>query len=178
MIDPAADAQKILSEIDGLGLKVRSVIDTHGHIDHVTANDAVRKALGVPLLIHPDDEQYLRSPDAMMARWMGSDGKFEPADRYLEDGQKLEFGDCSLQVIHTPGHTPGGVSLYGNGLVFTGDTLFHRGVGRTDLPGGNQLTLERSIRERLFTLPEETIVYPGHGPSTTIGEERTDNPYV
>lgn len=178
VIDPAAEPERIIATIDSLGLVVRLIVNTHGHLDHVAANDAVRTAVEAPLLIHPNDAPYLQRTDPALARWLGAPGQLRPADRDLADGDTLVFGKCSLAVLHTPGHTPGGISLYGHGVVFTGDALFNQGVGRTDLPGGNWRQLQESIRTRLYTLPDETTVYPGHGPTTTVGVERADNPYV
>lgn len=178
IIDPAGEPERILSEVKRLGLKPVMVVNTHGHIDHVAANDAVRRATGAPLALHAADAPYLERPDPVFARWLGAPQALKPADRYLADGDVLAFGHCTLTVLHTPGHTPGGISLYGGGVVFTGDALFNQGVGRTDLPGGNWQLLVNSIRTRLFALPDETVVYPGHGPETTIGAERAGNPYV
>lgn len=159
-------------------MRVRYVVDTHGHLDHVLANDPVCEATGAPLLMHAADAPYLSRPDPMLAGWLRGPSTFRAPDRFLEDGQTLAFGKCVLTVLHTPGHTPGGISLYGEGVVFTGDALFNQGVGRTDLPGGNWQLLVKSITTRLFSLPDETVVYPGHGASTSIGDERSGNPYV
>jgi glyoxylase-like metal-dependent hydrolase (beta-lactamase superfamily II) len=178
IVDPAGEPERILAEVQRLALKPLFIVNTHGHIDHVAANDAVRKAVGAPLLIHAGDASYLERPDPTFARWLGAPDRLLPADRNVGDGDTLAFGACLLTVLHTPGHTPGGISLYGEGVVFTGDALFNQGVGRTDLPGGNWRQLQTSIRTRLFTLPDDTIVYPGHGPETTIGSERAENPYV
>lgn len=178
IVDPAGEPERILSEIQRLGMKTVLVVNTHGHIDHVAANDAVRKATGAPLALHALDAGYLAHPDPAFARWLGAPERLAPANRNLEHGDAVAFGTCTLTVLHTPGHTPGGISLFGEGVVFTGDALFNQGVGRTDLPGGDWRQLQTSIRTRLYTLPDETVVYPGHGPSTNIGAERADNPYV
>lgn len=178
IIDPAAEAERILAEVENLGLTVVAVVNTHGHIDHILANDVIRKATGAPLYMHAADVEFLRHPDRVFAQWLGAPASFAPPDRTLADGEKVVVGRHSFAVLHTPGHTPGGISLYGEGVVFTGDTLFAQGVGRTDLPGGDWRQLVDSIQTKLFVLPDETVVYPGHGPSTTIGAERADNPYV
>ncbi|MHB1007222.1 MAG: MBL fold metallo-hydrolase [Chloroflexota bacterium] len=178
VVDPAAESERILAEVDRIGMRVLYVVNTHGHLDHVLANDPVRDATGAPLLIHSADAAYLSRPDPMLVGWLHGPTAFRAPDRALVDGQALTFGNCTLEVLHTPGHTPGGISLYGEGVVFTGDSLFNQGVGRTDLPGGNWQLLVHSIQTKLFNLPDETIVYPGHGSSTTIGDERTGNPYV
>ena len=178
VVDPAAEPERILAEVARLGTRVLYVVDTHGHLDHVLANDPVREATGAPLLIHSDDAPYLSRPDPMLARWLKGPDHFRGPDQLVADGQVLSFGSCALTVLHTPGHTPGGISLFGGGIVFTGDALFNQGVGRTDLPGGNWQQLLHSIQSKLLVLPDETVVYPGHGPSTTIGAERTSNPYV
>ncbi|MDA8216218.1 MAG: MBL fold metallo-hydrolase [Dehalococcoidales bacterium] len=178
VIDPAAEPERLLQEIADLGLRVRYVVNTHGHLDHILANDAVRQATGAPLLMHEADARFLKEPDRTIASWIGAPGSFWAPDRLLEDGATVTVGELSFEVLHTPGHTPGGISLYGNGVVFTGDTLFNQGVGRTDLWGGNWRQLQQSIQSRLFTLPDSTIVYPGHGAPTTIGAEKADNPYI
>lgn len=178
VIDPAAEAPRILAEVLRLDLKIRYIIDTHGHMDHILANDEVRRGTGAPLFIHGDDAAFLSRPDPQFARWLGIAVRFEPPDRLLKGGESLDVGALRLSVLTTPGHTPGGISLYGDGVVFTGDALFNQGVGRTDLPGGNWHQLLASIQNVLFALPDDTLVYPGHGPSTTIGAEKTDNPFV
>ncbi len=178
IIDPAAEAETILAEVRSLGLGVVAIVDTHGHLDHILANDVVRRETGAPLLLHQADVGFLARPDGLFARWLGAPDQFTPPDRTVGDGEVIPVGTLSFTVLHTPGHTPGGISLYGHGVVFTGDALFAQGVGRTDLPGGDWRQLLASIRTKLFALPDETVVYPGHGPTTTIGDERVGNPYV
>ncbi len=179
VIDPGAEGERILAALRESGARVVAIVNTHGHWDHFGANAAVKEATGAPLLLHAADADWLsgrlanRSPLAALAQVTSP-----PADRFLADGEELALGRHRLRVIHTPGHTAGGICLYLPGLLFSGDTLFAEAVGRTDLPGGSAAALRSSIREKLFVLPEETVVYPGHGPSTTIGDERSLNPYV
>ena len=179
IIDPAGDADTILRAVREQGLVVRLIVNTHAHFDHVGANGAVRAATGAPIAIHALDAAALTQPVQLFGLSLGGPPS-PPADRLLADGEELAVGACSLQVLHTPGHTPGGISLYDRegGIVFSGDALFCQGIGRTDLPGGEYDALLRSIRERLLSLPPETVVYPGHGPSTTIGAERDSNPFL
>ncbi len=162
VIDPGAEAERILAAIRAGGVKVAAIVNTHGHWDHIGANGEVKEATGAPLLIHEADAG-ITSP---------------PADRLLHGEEELPLGRFKLRVIHTPGHSPGSICLYLPGVLFSGDTLFAESVGRTDLPGGSLSQLVSSIREKLFVLPDETVVHPGHGPSTTVGEERSLNPYV
>ncbi|WP_328753227.1 MBL fold metallo-hydrolase [Geomesophilobacter sediminis] len=180
VVDPGEDAGVILAKVKELGLTIKYVINTHGHFDHVGANSAVIEATGAPLLIHEMDAVLLGKASRSAANY-GLRVQDSPAPAgFLTDGQKIEFGKYTIEVRHTPGHTQGGCSLYlaDQNLVITGDTLFLYSVGRTDLPGGSHATLIASIREKLLTLPDETVVWPGHGPSSTIGAERTGNPYL
>ncbi len=138
----------------------------------------MKEHYGIPFATHPGERENLEEL-AEHAQWFGIPAPKEPeVEHWLEDGEIIKFGNCSLTVLATPGHTAGGVSLYGHGEVYAGDTLFSGGIGRTDLPGGDFKTLFASIREVLFTLPSETIVHSGHGPDTTIGRERASNPFV
>jgi len=177
VIDPGGDAPVILSQIHALELNIAYIINTHGHIDHVAANRSIKEATSAPIAIHRLDAPWLISPQGGLALILGvTPGP--PADILLEEGDNIKFGRISLKVLHTPGHTTGGISLLGEGDIFTGDALFNMGIGRTDLPGGDFKSLIESIRTKLFTLPEETVVYPGHGPITTIGREKKTNPFV
>jgi hydroxyacylglutathione hydrolase len=180
IVDPGADTDKILALVKAKGLQITTVINTHGHFDHVGGNKAVLAATGAKLLIHREDEPYL-SRAGQTATQYGLAAENSPAaTAYLEDGQVITFGRHEIRVIHTPGHTQGGCCLYlpEVGKLISGDTLFAESIGRTDLPGGSQEQLQSSIRTKLFTLPDETSVYPGHGPATTIGHEKRYNPYV
>lgn len=178
VIDPGGDAPTILEAIKKENLKINAVLNTHGHSDHIGANDAVRDATGAPLYIHAADENMLTDPRANLSLFMGSKIISRPAEYHLKEGDILHFGDIELKVLHTPGHSPGGVCFVGDGVVFSGDTLFAESVGRTDFPGGSMSQLLSEIKEKLMKLPDDTVVYSGHGPVTTIGWERQYNPYI
>ncbi|HZR42016.1 MAG TPA: MBL fold metallo-hydrolase [Ktedonobacteraceae bacterium] len=179
IIDPGDEAERILETIRELKLVPKYIINTHGHIDHICAIDAVSEAYPVPFAIHPADVPMLS--DERMAPLYGRTGapvKRKP-DILLKEGDHFTFGTLSLEVLYTPGHTPGGVCLLSRPYcVFSGDTLFYRSIGRTDLPGGNFAQLEKSIREKLYTLDDDLMVFSGHGQPTTIIEEKHENPFV
>jgi len=180
VVDPGADCEMILAAVARFGLQVKYIINTHGHFDHVGCNRPVQAQTGAELLIHEKDVALL-SQASRSALSYGLSVEDSPApSRYLTDGMRLEFGRRSIEVLHTPGHTQGGCSLLlpHEQLVITGDTLFADSVGRTDLPGGSHEQLIASIRAKLMPLADETVVWPGHGPSSTIGRERRMNPYI
>jgi hydroxyacylglutathione hydrolase len=177
VIDPGGDAPLILDRVEQLGLSIKQIVNTHGHIDHIAANRPVKEATGAPIAIHEDDAEWLVTDQGAYARMLGVLSPGPPADVLLTEGDEISFGDESLQVIHTPGHSLGGISLVGDGVVFCGDTLFAMGVGRVDLPGGSWETLMHSIQTRLFTMPDDTVAYTGHGAPTTIGREKQSNPW-
>lgn len=178
VIDPGDEADRILLALAERGLTVTHILNTHGHFDHVGANRRLKQATGAPILIHALDAPMLRLLARTAAAWgMAAENSPDP-DRLIAEGEMIPVGELALQVIHTPGHTPGGVSFYANGVLFVGDTLFAGSVGRTDFPGGDFDTLRRSIQEKLFRLPDEVRVFTGHGPETTIGEEKRTNPFV
>ena len=176
VIDPGAEAGAILERVKKLKLEIEHIVLTHGHPDHTGALKELKEATKSQVAMHPADVPTLKNK--LLYSLLG----FHPADvapdRLLDDGEILGTGEMKLEVLHTPGHTLGGICLLGEGLLFTGDTLFQMSIGRTDLPGGNTHQLMQSIKEKLMALPDETIVYPGHGPATTIGAERRQNPFL
>jgi hydroxyacylglutathione hydrolase len=180
LIDPGGDPELIEAMVREAGLSgVRAIVNTHGHIDHVGAVGEFQRRWDIPFHLHPADSFLLQNLPAQAAAF-GLEGVEVPRlDHPLADGERLELGDLRLEVIHTPGHTPGGVSLLVDHLLFTGDTLFAGSIGRTDLPGGSYPTLLDSIRRRLLEpLAGDTVVLPGHGPQTTLAEERSSNPFL
>lgn len=177
IIDPGAAGEEILQWVAKEGIQVRYIINTHGHVDHVGANAEVKEATKAPLLIHREDGDMCRKPHASLAIFAGKLKLADP-DRLLEDGDILEVGTLKLEIIHTPGHTRGGISIKIGDSLFCGDTLFAGSIGRTDLPGGSYRQIIASIKEKILTLPDETRVYPGHGPDSTVGDERNTNPFL
>ena len=178
LIDVAAPSQEIINEIKSLNLKLKFLINTHGHGDHIGGNKSIKQNFDVQLLIHEDDAETITDPHKNLSTFWG-DGIISPsADIKLKGGEKFKLGNKELTIIHTPGHSEGGISILIKNLLFSGDTLFAGAIGRDDLTGGDYNTLVKSIREKLFKLPDETIVLPGHGPITTIGREKSGNPYV
>ena len=159
-------------------LKAKYIINTHGHFDHVSANGKMKDATGADILIHPLDAPMLEKLSSNAAFFGVSVENSPPCDQTLEEGDTVSFGDITLKVIHTPGHTPGGISLYTNGVVFVGDTLFAGSIGRTDFPGGDFNTLISSIKTKLFKMEDDIRVFSGHGPETSIGTEKRHNPFV
>lgn len=179
VVDPGGDVERIIALVKQHRLKISTIINTHGHFDHIGGNRQAVETFGARLLIHQADAPML-SRSAEVARRYGLHGENSPeADAYLVDGMDIDFGTRRLRVLHTPGHTQGGCCLYIEEAqkVITGDTLFADSIGRTDLPGGSHEQLLESIRTKLFTLPDDVIAYPGHGLQTTIGHEKRCNPY-
>jgi len=179
IVDPGDEPERILKFIRDIDATPARIVATHTHFDHVLGVDGVRMATKTPFLIHPDDLQMLQSMQSRVRQFMGFEVPPPPkVDGYLKDGDSLKLREETIRVLHTPGHSPGSISLSGKGYVLTGDALFSQSIGRTDLPGGDLNTLIHSIREKLFKLDEDTTVYPGHGPETTIGDEKVANPFV
>lgn len=178
IFDPGAEAETILSDVDRLALLPKLIVNTHGHLDHIAENCIVKQEYEIPLLIGPEDRPMLTDPLKNLSAFTGQPVRSPDADGELREGDKVEFGKIVLEVLHIPGHSPGSLVFYHPGVLIAGDTLFCGGVGRTDFPGSSQTQLFDSIRKKLYTLPEDTVVYPGHGPTTTIGEERISNPFV
>jgi hydroxyacylglutathione hydrolase len=179
IVDPGGEAERIMERIASLGIRIGLVVLTHFHFDHVLAAREVADSVKARLAIHRADAAWLKTPPAFFMQFAPQPPSLE-ADELLEEGDLLRVGGESIRVLHTPGHSPGGISLWSeeDGFVLTGDALFAGGVGRTDLPGSNPRDLIGGIRTRLLVLPDETIVYPGHGPASTIGRERVTNPWL
>jgi hydroxyacylglutathione hydrolase len=178
VIDPGAEAERIIPAVVESGLKPVVILNTHGHIDHIGANRDLKDRFQIPLRIHSLDAPLLEKAQQFELSFFLGAKESPPPDGSLQDGETIVIGRSGLEVIHTPGHTRGSVSFHGGNILFSGDTLFNGGVGRTDLPGGSARDLEVSIRERLLRLPPDTVVLPGHGPWTTIGEEKESNPFL
>jgi hydroxyacylglutathione hydrolase len=180
-IDPAGDADLIISAADQNKITIQYILNTHAHVDHVMGNEEMKQKTGAQIIIHENDAPALtRIPMSMLSMFGGRPSP--PADRTVKDGDSIQVGSLSLQVLHTPGHSPGAICVFVEGVVFTGDTLFVGGVGRTDLPGGSWPIMLRSIQTKLLTLPDETVVLPGHNygatPTSTIGAERLHNSFL
>jgi hydroxyacylglutathione hydrolase len=178
VIDPGDDGENIWDLIVAEGYDLKRIVNTHGHFDHVGGNKYLVDKSGAELLIHEEDLGLVRNMGGHAAQF-GLEVEQSPLpDRFLTDGEVLSIGRLEARVLHTPGHSAGGICLLMGGHLFSGDTLFARSVGRTDLPGGNFATLLNSIRQQLLVLPDETLVHPGHGPDTSIGEERALNSFL
>lgn len=181
IVDPGAEtsseAQQIRQYVSQNCLKPRCIINTHGHPDHIAGNQAMKEAFSVPILIHKGDAHMLEEPGRRFARAYGFTINTPPADQLLQDGDKIEFGEQALTVLHTPGHTLGSICLIGQKEIFTGDTLFAGSIGRVDFPESSEDEMRKSL-EKIKTLPDYLEAYPGHGPTTTIGEEKQANPFL
>jgi len=182
VIDPAGDEERVFDRINQKTLHLKYVVNTHGHGDHTCGNAKLKDLTNAKIIMHELDDQMFNSPQGQAHARQWGFTPSPPADITVDDGDTIVVGDVSLEVIHTPGHSPGGICLLGDGHVFTGDTLFVGGIGRTDLPGASMGQFMRAIKERLLVLPAETIVWPGHDygmrPSSTIGHERATNPWL
>ena len=177
IIDPAAEAKKIISTMEKNNLKPKFVILTHGHPDHVGALYELKEKYNLKVYINEKDQEMLQTNSTYFGPMLGLDIRDVKGDFYLKDGQELSLGDLKFKIIETPGHTKGGVCILIENILFSGDTLFLGSMGRTDFPGGDEKEIFSSLK-KLMQLPDETIVLPGHGPKTTIGYERKYNPYV
>lgn len=181
IVDPGDDARKILRLVREMGLQIEKILNTHAHFDHVMAVNEVKEATGATFHLHQDDLPILRDVSTRVQLWLDSEvDPVDDPDAFLEHGQIIEFGEEKLEVRFTPGHAPGHVVFvdHKNHQIFGGDTLFQGSIGRYDLPGADGPTLLRSIREQLLTLPDDYVLYPGHGGATDIGTERIYNPFV
>ena len=177
IIDPGGDGPEICRFIDDNRLRISAIINTHGHVDHIGANGFVQDRTGAPIMIHASDAKMLLSPELNLSAFTGEECVSPPAERLLKDGDVIPVGKENLLVAHTPGHTRGGISIIAGNWIISGDTLFFGSIGRTDFPGGSHKEIINSIRTKLFTYPDDYIVYPGHGEPTTIGEEKPNLEY-
>ncbi|MEW6502280.1 MAG: MBL fold metallo-hydrolase [Thermodesulfobacteriota bacterium] len=181
VIDAGGHEQDILDFIERQGLTIRYIVGTHGHPDHVCGNARIKAATGAKIVLHAEDAAFFGNPEVREYFAMLGLPASPPPDKVVRDGDTLAVGNVQLTVLHTPGHTPGGICLYHAPHLFTGDTLFAGGVGRTDFPGGDTRQLMDSIKEKILTLPGETVVWPGHGyggSRSTVGDEARSNPFL
>jgi glyoxylase-like metal-dependent hydrolase (beta-lactamase superfamily II) len=177
VIDPGGDADRILITLAKDRLRCVYIINTHGHFDHSADNKRLKEVTRAQLLIHHADAPMILHQSMNRGMWGTHLENSPPPDRYLNEGDIITFGDISLKVLNTPGHSPGSISLVTDKIVFVGDTLFAGSIGRTDFPGGDHEGLLRNVRKKIFTLGDDVVVYPGHGPKTTVGRERKTNPF-
>jgi hydroxyacylglutathione hydrolase len=178
VIDPGGDFEIIEEHLKKLKLEVKYIILTHGHVDHIGALARLKKATKAEILIHSKDSPMLYDPNQNLSIFSGDKIIATNADKTLEEGDIIQCGGIQLEVLHTPGHTPGGISLVTDKMIFTGDTLFCGSIGRTDFPGSSYQKLISSIKDKLLNKDDDFIIYPGHGPSSTIGEEKRNNPFL
>jgi len=178
IIDPGDDADNILKVVKELGVEIKYILATHGHFDHVGGVASLRQNLNAEFLAHEKDFFFIEDGKNAANRWNVDIEQPPKPDRFIEDGEKIKVGGFELEVLHTPGHSPGGISFLNDRMVFCGDTLFQGNIGRTDFRQGSFEELANSIKTKLYTLPDDTICYTGHGPVTTIGDEKRFNAFV
>ncbi len=179
VIDPAGEIKSIVSRLHRDELDCVGILCTHGHVDHMAGAGPLSDAVGAPVYIHEEDAGALASPRTKLIGLAGGVMATRPRKvHYLDDGDKVEVGELVLEVLHTPGHTPGGISFYTPGYLFCGDLIFQGSIGRTDLRGGSLQALLRALKEKVWDLPDDTGIMPGHGPETTLGEEKAHNPFL
>lgn len=180
IIDPGGDPEKILEVVNETGLDIKFIIATHGHFDHSAGVKHLKEKLGCDFIAHKEDLSFIREAKRSAFNWGIHIDQVPDPDRNIEGGNILKLGELELKILHTPGHSPGGISIYieEKKILFSGDTLFFSSIGRTDFRGGSMDTLVHSIKNKLYTLPDDTVVYTGHGEPTTIGDEKRDNFFV
>lgn len=178
LFDAGDETEPILKKIDELGLELIYLVNTHGHSDHIFGNKIILEHTGAQLLIHELDEPFLFNPQLNLSAFLGAELESPKPDRILQEGDTISLEDLEFKVLHTPGHTPGHISLLSDGHAFVGDVIFQGSVGRTDLPKSSGQQLIHTIRTKIYDLPDETNLYPGHGPNTTVGQEKVSNPFV
>lgn len=178
VIDPAEENSVILKRLTKEGFSLKYIINTHGHADHIGGNYFLKNNTSAKLLIHRMDQEMLTGPQRNLSFYTGNSIQSPPADDYLEEGKNIKIGSLNISVIHTPGHSPGSTSLLVGNKIFTGDTLFANGIGRTDLPGGSLSEIKQSITNKLFILDHSCEIFPGHGPISSLGREILNNPWL
>lgn len=178
LFDAGEDTEIILNKIDQLKLDLKYLVNTHGHSDHIAGNNKILQNTDAQLLIHQDEVEYLSDPTLNLSGFLGINLYSPPPDRLLKDGDIITIDSLSFCVVHTPGHTPGHISLVSDEHAFVGDVIFQGSIGRTDFPKASSQRLIESIRNKIYQLPDNTILYPGHGPNTSVGEEKRNNPFI
>lgn len=178
VLDPGDEADRIMAEIDRAGFTPKMILLTHGHGDHIGGVGEIRDKYKIPIYAGQGEDKVIESSNTHFPAMFGVEVSCPPPDHLLAEGDEISIGSETMSVIATPGHSPGGICFYNEGILFCGDTLFFNSIGRTDLPGGNHKLLIDVIKKKLLVLPDDTICYPGHGPATTIAQERQYNPFL
>lgn len=178
IIDPGGDADEIINTVNRLGVKPKYIICTHGHADHIGAVSQIKNATGAKVLIHSADAEMFTDPQKNLSAFLGANIVLQPADQLLAEGDTVKLGNLDLEIVNVPGHTKGGICIKVEDVIFSGDTLFAGSIGRSDFPGGSHTQLIKGIKEKILTLPGQTKVYPGHGPDTTVEQEKRQNPFI